>query len=51
MIPLIALITVIMKLLIALVLNGDIAVKVATKILIQDVMKKLLTLKYQNKKL
>ena len=46
----IVLITVIMKLLIALVLNGDIAVKVATKILIQDVMKKLLILKYPNKK-
>ena len=50
MIRLIALITVIMKLLIALVLNGDTAMKVATKILILDVMKKLLVFKYANKK-
>ena len=52
MIPLIALITVIMKLLIALVLNGDTVVKVETKISIQDVTQKMLTLKYpKNKRL
>ena len=47
---LIVLITVIMKLLIALALNGDTVVKVETKISIQDVMQKMLTLKYQNNK-
>ena len=50
MILLIVLITVIMKLLIALVLNGDTVVKVETKISIQDVTQKMLTLKYPNNK-